>query len=103
MQAECSQFKQVGVDMVRLKIKDNALDKSSVTTFPTPFFDEELRVSFGCSVLPMYSGAGIPNGDGYIYVYGLGSDNGRKTMLISRVLPKDFEQFDRYTFYDGIG
>lgn len=102
-QREGFQFKQVGVDMVRFQIKDNCLDKASAVCFSTPFFDGPHHISFGCSILPMSKQSGMPFSDGYLYIYGLGSDNGRKTMLISRVLPENVENFHCYAFYDGLG
>ncbi|MBS1745889.1 MAG: DUF4185 domain-containing protein [Bacteroidetes bacterium] len=68
----------------------------------TPFFlsgTAETYGSFGAGVFPNLEDAGYKNADGYVYVYGVRGK--KKEVLVARVLPKDFEQFDKWRFWDG--
>src|SRR5690606_26543381 len=69
----------------------------------TPLFlkDSEGRgkVVFGVSVLANTEGAGAPNPDGYIYVYGVRGPY--KELLVARVQDKDFENFSQWRYWDG--
>jgi len=71
----------------------------------TPFYlkgekDEDYG-SFGAGIFVNTEKAGAPEPDGYVYVYG---QRGKaKNLLSSRVLPKDFEKFDKWQFWDGQG
>jgi hypothetical protein len=70
----------------------------------TPFFlsgTPETYGSFGGCVFPDLKEAGYKNGDGYVYVYGVRGK--KKEVLVARVLPKDFEQFNQWRFWDGNG
>lgn len=56
-------------------------------------------VSFGVGVLANTPEAGVPNGDGYVYVYGVhGMD---KQMVAARVKPEDIEDFSQWEFWGG--
>lgn len=68
----------------------------------TPFFlsgTAETYGSFGAGVFPNLKEAGYKNADGYVYVYGVRGK--KKEVLVARVMPKDFEQFDQWRFWDG--
>lgn len=94
------QFKLVGIDMIRLDIKNEQLDFNSLESFDTPLFKEGL--SFGCGILPNTFEAEMPFADGYIYIYGLYDTKiGQRTLVAARVLPQDFENFSKYKFWDG--
>ncbi len=55
--------------------------------------------SFGAGIFVNTQDAGAPKPDGYVYVYGV---RGRaKNLNVARVLPKDFENFSKWTFWDG--
>ncbi len=67
-----------------------------------PFFYKtkpQVVGSYGAGILVNTESAKVPNPDGYIYIYGV-RDPG-KELLVSRVLPDDFENFDRWTFWNG--
>jgi len=69
----------------------------------TPFFlsgkSGEEETTFGGSIYANTISAGAKNPDGYIYVYGVkGKD---KKVVVARVKPKLFEQFDAWRFWDG--
>jgi hypothetical protein len=55
--------------------------------------------TFGAGIFVNTIQAGVKNGDGYIYVYGIRGK--AKNLIASRVKPEDFEQFDKWTFWNG--
>ena len=55
--------------------------------------------SFGAGVLVNTKKAGVKNGDSYVYVYGVRGKT--KKLLVARVLPKDFENYSKWMFWDG--
>lgn len=73
----------------------------------TPFFrpaaDGRGDIHFGVGILPNTVGAGAPNPDGYVYVYGLEEVPYNKKLLVSRVRPESFEDFRQWRFWDGQG
>jgi hypothetical protein len=68
-----------------------------------PFFYKDSKgqgkVVFGVSVLANTVGAGAPNPDGYIYVYGIRGP--KRELIVSRVPDKQFENFDQWRFWNG--
>lgn len=58
-------------------------------------------ISYGSAVYVNTKKAGAPNPDGYVYVYGVGGDN--KKVMVARVKPESFEQFDQWRYWDGKG
>ena len=56
--------------------------------------------SFGAGIFVNTSKAGAPKGDKYVYVYGVRGK--AKKLLVARVLPKDFEDYTKWTFWDGL-
>ena len=72
------------------------------TQIETPFFlrgTAETYGSFGGCVFPNTKEAGYKNADGYVYVYGVRGK--AKNVMVARVLPKDFENFGKWRFWDG--
>lgn len=57
--------------------------------------------TFGSGVYVNTDWAGAPNPDGYVYVYGLLDPN--KQLVVARVRPKLFKEFDEWRFWDGNG
>ena len=56
-------------------------------------------MAFGSGIFVNTAKAGAPNPDGYVYVYGVRGKE--KNLVVARVLPKDFEKFDEWKFWDG--
>ena len=54
---------------------------------------------FGAGIFVNTKKAGAPLPDGYVYVYGVRGRGGN--LIVSRVLPKDFEDFGAWRFWDG--
>lgn len=69
----------------------------------TPFhFDAsnaDEKGSFGAGILVNTKEAGVKYPDGYIYVYGVRGKS--KQLLVGRVMPQDFENFNAWRFWDG--
>lgn len=55
--------------------------------------------NFGSAILVNTEKAGAINADGYIYVYGVKGQE--KDLMVARVLPKDFEIFTEWKFWNG--
>ena len=96
------QFDLIGTDLVSIRLKEDSLDFDSVKTIPAPLYISSPKTYFGCAILPNSFESGMPFADGYIYVYGL-QDNGllAKSLLVSRVKSEEFEDFSKYTFFNG--
>ncbi|MBB6671197.1 DUF4185 domain-containing protein [Cohnella nanjingensis] len=55
---------------------------------------------FGAAILPLTEEAGVPNPDGFVYVYGLQND-GATRLVAARVPADDLARFERWTYWDG--
>lgn len=55
--------------------------------------------SFGAAIFVNTKGAGAPDPDGYVYVYGMRGK--KKNVMVARVKPASFKQFDQWRFFDG--
>lgn len=95
-------FDDVGLSLI-------AIPKNSKPPYPDqrqldcPFFLKDSKgkgkVVFGICVMPNTVGAGAPNPDGYIYVYGVRGP--KKELVVARVKDIDFENFTTWRFWDG--
>lgn len=71
----------------------------------TPFFIKGAsdtasdQGSFGAGIFVNTKEAGVTNPDGYLYVYGVRGK--QKNVMVARVKPASFKQFDQWTFFDG--
>ncbi|GAB3931885.1 DUF4185 domain-containing protein [Mucilaginibacter myungsuensis] len=95
-------FREVGNTLIKIPQNAKPPYVGQQQQMDTPFFifhDKDALGSFGAGIYVNTKTAGAPAPDGYIYVYGV--DNKTKNLLVSRVLPKEFEQFDKWTFWDG--
>jgi hypothetical protein len=101
MSNEAFGFKEVGNTLIKI----SAGSKPPFTTqkqMDTPFYLSENGGdygSFGTGIFVNTRKAGVPNPDGYIYVYGVRGI--AKRLMVARVLPVDFEHFDKWAYYDG--
>ncbi|MFY0624652.1 MAG: DUF4185 domain-containing protein [Reichenbachiella sp.] len=55
--------------------------------------------TFGSGVYMNTEWAGAPNPDGYMYIYGLIDPN--KQLVVARVEPKNFKNFNEWKYWDG--
>jgi hypothetical protein len=94
-------FQEVGNTLIKVQA-DQALPYYKYEQKDTPFFiDKGNREigSFGLGIFVNTKQSKASKPDGYIYVYGVvGKD---KKLLVSRVKPKDFEDYQKWTFWDG--
>ena len=95
------EFDQLGVNII-------AIPKGSKPPFKeqrqleTPFsfpLEKWNKVTMGNGVLVNTSWSGAPKPDGYIYILGTGGVN--NGLVVARVKPKEFEQFDKWEFSKG--
>lgn len=93
-------FREVGNTIIKLAEKERP-PYTGYEQKDTPFYltrNGEIG-SFGAGVYVNTAKAGAPAPDGFIYVYGvLGIE---KQLLVARVKPADFEQYTKWTFWNG--
>jgi hypothetical protein len=94
-------FREVGNTLIKIA-PDDKPPYRSIKQMDTPFYltDEKDDIgSFGAGVYVNTKTAGAASPDGYIYIYGVRGM--AKNLLVARVTPKDFEQFNKWNFWDG--
>ncbi len=93
-------FKQMADDIIALPEGSKPPFKDQVQ-LETPLHYEsgtnKNAGSYGAGIFVNTKKAGAPNPDGYVYVYG----NRGRDLVVSRVLPQDFENFKAWRFWDG--
>lgn len=89
-------FAEMSTDLIVLP-KNSTVPFSDHRQIETPLRFKE--GGFGAGVLVNTEAAGAPGPDGFIYVYGVRDQE--KNLMIARVLPNDFENFDAWRFWDG--
>lgn len=97
-------FKVFKVGLIKVRIVDGKLDISSTEYIDTPLQHSGSDGSityFGAGVNNMDSSGHLSNQDGYIYVYGYKDVNGGRFLTVARVEEEHFENFNRWTYYDG--
>lgn len=97
-------FREVGNTLVKLKPSE-APNFKTVKQMDSPFYLKDAQGngvgSFGAGIYANTKSAGVKNPDGYIYVYGV--RDWAKNLVLARVLPKDFETYSKWQFWDGKG
>ncbi len=94
-------FKEVGNTLIKIPAGTRPPYRD-VKQMDSPFYltDKNGDIgSFGAGIYVNTAKAGAAKPDGYIYVYGVRGM--AKKLMVARVLPKDFENFTAWTFYDG--
>lgn len=94
-------FKEVGNTLIKIPAGAQP-PYQDVKQMDSPFYltDKNGDIgSFGAGIYVNTKKAGAIKPDGYIYVYGVRGM--AKKLMVARVLPKDFENFTAWTFYDG--
>lgn len=95
-------FRQVGNVIIKLPAGSRPPFENQIQ-IETPFLitgeNETDNGSLGAGIFVNTKEAGAPYPDGYIYIYGVIGI--MKNLLVSRVLPRDFEDFDKWRFWDG--
>jgi sialate O-acetylesterase len=95
-------FDDVGLSLIAIP-KNSRPPFKDQRQLDTPFFLKDSKgkgkVVFGVSVLANTVGAGAPNPDGFIYVYGVRGPY--KQLIVARVEDKAFEEFSKWKFWNG--
>lgn len=93
-------FAEVGNTLIKIKAGE-PLPFQNYEQKDTPFYLENdgETGSFGAGIYINTKQAGEVNADGYIYVYGTFGKT--KKLLVARVLPKDFENYNKWSYWDG--
>ena len=95
-------FRTRGVSMIRIPVRAKGPDLDKHTQTDTPLFhvNRARTLFFGAAITPNTVVAGAPKPDGYVYVYGRYHKAGIK-LAVARVKPGDFEDIDKWRFWDG--
>jgi len=96
-------FSEVGNTLIKITENENP-PYNSYEQKDTPFYlssneTEKEMGSFGAGIFVNTIKSGAPNPDGYIYVYGV--KGMAKKLLAARVKPKEFDDYDKWRFWDG--
>lgn len=94
-------FKQTGNTLIRIPGGEKPPFTHKTQT-DIPFFkgrDVDSAGSFGAGILVNTAKAGVTNGDGYLYVYGIRGT--QKEVIAARVKPETIDQFDQWKFWNG--
>lgn len=89
-------FKEMDTDLIALSLRDS-VPFAHQRHIETPLRFED--GGFGAGIFVNTQQAGAPDPDGFIYVYGVRGME--KRLMVARVLPKDFEKFEAWRFWDG--
>ncbi len=95
------EFEQTGVNLIAIPKGSKAPFKEQ-RQLETPFFfplENWNKATMGSGVLVNTEWAGAPKPDGYIYVMGVGGTN--QGLVMARVKPREFEQFEKWEFAKG--
>lgn len=93
-------FEEVGNTLIKINANENP--PFNYSQQETPFFIDKKTGemgSFGAGIYVNTKESGSKNPDGFIYVYGVRGSS--KKLLIARVKPIDFENFNMWKFWDG--
>ena len=94
-------FGEFGNVLIKIP-KDSKPPYTDQKQMDTPLFmagTPDTYGSFGACIFPNTKAAGYKTADGYVYVYGVRGK--AKNVMVARVLPKDFEDFGKWRFWDG--
>lgn len=94
-------FEQTHVALLKIKdpTPEGLSDYEQMPTYLGFVHPERGRVYFGSGVFVNTKKAGAPHPDGYVYIYGVMEKN--KSLVVARIRPREIEDFDRWTFWNG--
>lgn len=98
-------FKQVGTDLLTAPATDPAPFLGTYARRTLPLFAPRNgaigEIAYGVATMPLTTQAGAPNPDGFLYVYGVRSDDYNKKLLVARVRPDAMTKPGAYRFWNG--
>jgi hypothetical protein len=89
-------FREMGTDLIALSLKDE-VSFTSQRQIETPLRFED--GGFGAGIFVNTQQAAAPDPDGYVYVYGVRGME--KHLMVARVRPEEFENFNAWRFWNG--
>jgi len=94
-------FEVIGSALIKIPVGDRFPFPNQEQVELPYFYPVKPQVvgTFGAGILVNTKSAGVPDPDGYIYIYGV-LDPG-KNLLVSRVTPDEFEYFEAWRFWNG--
>ncbi len=95
-------FKMDGVALITLDVEEptKVLKQVEIPLFLAAN-EERGEVIFGAAVLVNTKEAGAQHADGFVYVYGTQNEPMNKHLVVARVRPGEFGNFDAWEFYNG--
>jgi hypothetical protein len=96
-------FEEVGNTLLKISA-DEAVPFQRYEQRDTPFFidnGKDEKGSFGAGIFVNTKRAGATKPDGHVYIYGVVGKS--KKLLVARVLPKHFEAYAKWRYWDGKG
>ncbi|MBT9595213.1 MAG: DUF4185 domain-containing protein [Vitreoscilla sp.] len=98
-------FAQDGVDLVSARASDPAPFLGGYVRRSLPLFSPRVgsrgEIAYGVATMPLTKPAGAPNPDGFLYVYGVRSDDYNKKLLVARVKPDAMTDGAAYRYWNG--
>jgi len=93
-------FSQTNIALLKVKnpTSEGIKNYEQIATDLNYIHPEHGIVYFGSGVFVNTEKANAPNPDGFIYIYGIAE--GKKSLIAARVLPKDFENVNKWTFWN---
>ncbi len=96
-------FDDVGLSLIAIP-KNSKPPFQDQRQLDVPYFFKDSKgkgkLVFGVCVMANTVGAGAPDPDGFIYIYGVRGP--QKELVVARVADKSFEQFDQWRFWNGM-
>lgn len=94
-------FKQTNIALLKIKnpTPKGISNYEQIATNLGFVHPEYGRVYFGSGIFVNTKKAKTPTPDGYVYIYGIAE--GKKSLIAARVFPKDFENTNAWTFWNG--
>lgn len=89
---------QTGVNVRKIQATHEQVDAPLFLPAAGPLGE----VIFGSAILVNTADAGSPAPDGYVYIYGTRNDFLDKKLLVARVLPDQFDDFDAWRYWTGV-
>jgi hypothetical protein len=98
-------FKQIATDLLTAPATDAAPFLGAYNRRNLPLFAPRNgalgEIAYGVATLPLTEQAGAPHPDGFLYVYGVRSDDYNKKLLVARVRPDQITNASAYRFWNG--
>lgn len=93
-------FSQTNIALLKIKnpTREGIKDYEQIATNLNYVHPEHGIIYFGSGVFVNTEKANAPDPDGYIYIYGIAE--AKKSLIAARVLPADFENVDKWTFWN---